>query len=215
MLHIINKIQLSNNGLVVKGTKQVIHLQQGTMDGACAVYSMMMCLIIIRSIHRNDVVSLDDDRIKGNTSKGRLIRAFLHYYGFVRKGYSLSTLKDELLHAYKKMVSVEYYTLELENDNNVFIDSVLDALKNNNQVELGFQRTGKTGHAVVAIGYEENPTNILLYVLDPGYPMPFGQYWNNVFQIDRNSSRKYNSYNFVENSCVQIDEALIIMKNSK
>lgn len=213
MLHIINKLQLLNDGLVVKGTKQAVHLQQGTMDGACAVYSMMMCLIIIRSIHRNDVVSLDDERIKGNTSKGRLIRAFLHYNGFVRKGYYLSTLKDELLHAYKKMVSVEYYAFE--NDNNVFIDSVLDALKNNDPVELGFQRTGKTGHAVVAIGYEENPKNILLYVLDPGYPMQFGQYWNNVFQIDRNSSRKYNSYNFVENSCVQIDEALVIKKNRK
>ena len=62
MLHIVNKLQLLNNGLVVKGTKQTVHLQQGTMDGACAIYSMMMCLIIIRSIHRNDVVSLDDDR---------------------------------------------------------------------------------------------------------------------------------------------------------
>ena len=47
MLHIINKLQLLNNGLVVKGTKQTVHLQQGTMDGACAVYSMMMCLIIV------------------------------------------------------------------------------------------------------------------------------------------------------------------------
>ncbi len=213
MLHIINRIQLSNKGLIVKGTKQAVHLQQGTMDGACAVYCMMMCLIMIRSIHRNDVVSLDDDRIKGNTSKGRLIRTFLHYNGFVRKGYFLSTLKDELLHAYKKMVSTEYYALE--NDSDIFIDSVLDSLKNNYPVELGFQRKGKTGHAVVAIGYEENPTNILLYVLDPGYPMPFGQYWNNVFQVDKNSSRKYNSYNFVENSCVQINEALVIKKNRK
>lgn len=213
MLHIINRIQLSNKGLIVKGTKQAVHLQQGTMDGACAVYCMMMCLIMIRSIHRNDVVSLDDDRIKGNTSKGRLIRTFLHDNGFVRKGYFLSTLKEELLHAYKKMVSVEYYALE--NDGDVFIDSVLGALKNNYPVELGFQRKGKSGHAVVAIGYEENPTNILLYVLDPGYPMPFGQYWNNVFQVDKNSSRKYNSYNFVENSCVQIDEALVIKKNRK
>ena len=52
MVHIINKLQLSDRGLVVKGTKQEVHLQQGTMDRACSVYSMMMCLIIIGSIRR-------------------------------------------------------------------------------------------------------------------------------------------------------------------
>ena len=81
------------------------------------------------------------------------------------------------------MVSAEYY--ELGNDSNVFMENVLNALKNNDPVELGFQRKGNTGHAVVAIGYEENSTSILLYVLDPGYPMPFGQYWNNVFQVNK------------------------------
>jgi hypothetical protein len=213
MLHIINRLQLSDTGLVVKGTKQEVHLQQGTMDGACAVYSMMMCLIIIRSIHRKDVVSLEDEKINGNTAKGRLIRTFLHHNGFVRSGYYLDTLKDELLHSYKKMINAEYFALD--NDNGTFLETIIDALKGNNPVELGFQRKGKTGHAVVAVGYEENSMGVLLYTLDPSCPMPSGQYWNNVFQINRSSNRKYNTYNFIEDDYVQIDEALVIKKNGK
>lgn len=38
-MKIINKIKLGKDGLVVKGTKRLVHLRQGDLDGACAVYS--------------------------------------------------------------------------------------------------------------------------------------------------------------------------------
>ena len=210
MIKIINKIQLSDKGLMVKGTKQEVHLQQGSMDGACAVYSMMMCLIIARAIHRNDIVTLDDSKIKGNTSKGRLIRNFLYNNGLVRKGYELNDLNDELLHTFQKNVYTDYYSIEHDGDD--FIPNIINALDNNNPVELGFQYTYNGGHAVVAIGYEEHSKGMLLYIIDPGYPIPFGQYWNNVIQIDSNSTRKYNALNFVEKEKIQVDEALVIKK---
>ena len=53
-IYIINKLNLTKDGLFVKGTKQKVHLQQGALDGACAVYSMMMCLIINKVIKRNE-----------------------------------------------------------------------------------------------------------------------------------------------------------------
>ena len=210
MIKIINKLQLSDMGLMVKGTKQEAHLQQGAMDGACAVYSMMMCLIIIRAIHRNNVVNLDDEKIKGNTSKGRLIRNFLYNNGLVRKGYELDVLDEELLHSFQKIVHTDYYSIEQDGDD--FIPQIINALDNNDPVELVFQRKGKYGHAVVAIGYEKNSNGVLLYILDPGYPIPFGQYWNNVIQIDSNSTCKYNALNFVEKEKIQVDEALVIKK---
>lgn len=212
MIHVIERLQLTDNGLVIKGTKQEVHLQQGAMDGACAVYSMMMCLIIIRSIHRNDVVTLEDEKIKGNTSKGRLIKTFLYHNGFVRGGYYLSDLRDELLHSYKQNVHVDYYSIE---DGYDFIANIINALDNNDPVELAFQRKGKSGHAVVAIGYEKNSNGVLLYILDPGYPIPFGQYWNNLIQINTNSTCKYNALNFIEKEKIQVDEALVIKKKSK
>ena len=42
-IKIIDKVILTKEGLMVKGTKQGAHLRQGELDGACAVYSMMMC----------------------------------------------------------------------------------------------------------------------------------------------------------------------------
>ena len=210
MIKIINKLQLSDKGLMVKGTKQEVHLQQGAMDGACAVYSMMMCLIIARAIHRNDIVTLDDSKIKGNTSKGRLIRNFLYNNGLVRNGYELNDLEDELLHSFQKIVHTEYYSIK--QDGNGFIPNIINALDNNDSVELGFIYKRKGGHAVVAIGYEKNAMGILLYVLDPGYPMPLGQYWNNVIQINTSSAIKYNALNFVDKEKIQVDEALVIKK---
>lgn len=210
MIKIINKLQLSDKGLMVKGTKQEVHLQQGAMDGACAVYSMMMCLIIARAIHRNDIVTLDDSKIKGNTSKGRLIRNFLYNNGLVRNGYELNDLEDELLHSFQKVVHTEYYSIK--QDGNGFIPNIINALDNNDSVELGFSYKRKGGHAVVAIGYEKNAMGILLYVLDPGYPMPLGQYWNNVIQINTSSAIKYNAFNFVDKEKIQVDEALAIKK---
>ena len=53
-IKIIDKVILTKEGLMVKGTKQVAHLRQGELDGACAVYSMMMCLVIEKIIKVSD-----------------------------------------------------------------------------------------------------------------------------------------------------------------
>ena len=211
MIHIIDKLKMTKKGLVTKDTKQEVHLQQGTMDGACAVYSMMMTLIIIGSIDRNDVVTLNDETIKGNTSKGRLINHFLYNNGFVRKGYYLSKLEEDLRHTYKKMVDTKYLTTSDYDSDNI-LDAILDTLDNNNPVELGFCRKDDTAHAVVAIGYEEIENGYLLYILDPGGTMAYGQYWNNVIIINTKSTREYNAFNAVEKCQILIDEALIITK---
>ena len=201
---------MTEYGLVAKGTKQKVHLQQGSMDGACAVYSMMMCLIIIRAIHRSAIEELNDEKINGNTAQGRLIKQFLYNNGFVRKGYYLDKLEEDLQHTYKKIIDTYYFSIDDED----FLNRIIDELNNNNPVELGYDYKGKHGHAVVAIGYEEIKTGYLLYVLDPGYPMPYGQYWNNVIKIDTTSIRKYCAYNSVEQLQIQINEALVITKKS-
>lgn len=209
MIHIINKLQLSPQGLVACNTKQKVHLQQGSMDGACAVYSMMMCLIVIRSINYNDVVNLNDDTIKGNTSKGRLIHKFLYHNGFVRKGYHIEELNNDLLNAFRKRVETCYYSID--NDNEI-VKIIKETLDHDYPMVLGFDRKGNTGHAVTVIGYEDNPKGVMLYLLDPGYPIQNGQYWNNVIQIETNSNKKYNAYNFVEERLVQISDLLVIKR---
>ena len=213
MIKIINRLQLSDMGLMVKGTKQEVHLQQGAMDGACAVYSMMMSLIIARAIHRNEVVNLNDEKIKGNTSKGRLIRNFLYNNGFVRNGYELNDLNDELLHSFQKIIHTDYYSIGQDGDD--FIPNILKALDNNNPVELTFQRKGKSGHAVVAIGYTMKDDMLRLYCLDPSVSLSWFSLWNNVIDVNMNKNdERCSDYNHLTESKVDVNGILLIEENN-
>ena len=72
MIKIIKDLDITASGVSVFNRKwQPVHLQQGEMDGACAVYSMMMNLLILKVLTRNQVVNLKTT-FKGNTAKGRL-----------------------------------------------------------------------------------------------------------------------------------------------
>ena len=51
-----------------------------------------------------------------------------------------------------------------------------------------------------------------LYCLDPEYSIDPCQIWNNVLEIDTNSTAKFNSYNMRDNRYVMIDELLVFKK---
>lgn len=223
-IKIIDRVRLTKDGLFVKGTKQEIHLQQGSLDGACAVYSLIMNLMIIKVIKRKDVVDLDYHH-DGRTSKGRLVKVFFENNGLIRKGYWFKKLQKDLNSAYKKRVFANCYFLpsfahEICNDipeldpseiKASIVDEILDTLDKDLPVEIGFTRKGgKSGHAIITIGYQESQNNVSLFCLDPGYPLTKGQIWNNILQIDMNSTSKYNCINFQEHTQVCIDEILIV-----
>ncbi len=206
-IKIIDRVNLTKDGLFVKGTKQEIHLQQGSLDGACAVYSMMMCLIMSKVIKRKEITDLDFC-LDGRKSKGRLVRLFLEQKGFIRKGYYFKDLQSDLNKAFlSKINSICYY----ENERTSLVDDIIEALQNNLPVEIGFTRKGnKNGHAVVAIGYQEFNNSVSFFCLDPEFDLPKGQFWNNILQVNTDSTAKYNCINNQEESVVAIDEILII-----
>lgn len=216
MIHIIDKVSLTSNGLVATGTKDLIHLHQGDMDGACAVYSLMMCLIINRSIKRLDVTDLDKKH-DGRSSKGRLVDAFLNNAkGLVREGYELEVLNTKLLHAFKKCVSTAWYSTENAKKQELYA-IIKSSLDEHSPIELGFSWKRKGGHAITVIGYEEQKAYLRLFCLDPGYPLQEGQYWNNVLDIDIDNGAKFNTYNHQESRYgrevfVSIEDVLVIQK---
>ena len=151
MIHIIDKVSLTSNGLVATGTKDLIHLHQGDMDGACAVYSLMMCLIINRSIKRLDVTDLDKKH-DGRSSKGRLVDTFLNNAkGLVREGYELEVLNTELLHAFKKCVSTAWYSTENAKKQELYA-IIKSSLDEHSPIELGFSWKRKGGIAIGVCG---------------------------------------------------------------
>lgn len=206
-IRIINKLHLSQYGLEVSGTKQPAHLRQGELDGACAVYSMMMCLVIEKIIKRNIITNVPQD-LRRNTSDGRLVNHFLEKQGMVVDGYELKVLQEELLSAFKKKVDTVYYNRE---DTDI-IDEIISCLDDNHPIEICFSRKRNYGHATVVIGYQKKDNNVRLYCLDPGYPIDDCQLWNNVLEIDKSSTAKFNCYNLKEDRQVMIDEALLFLK---
>lgn len=206
-IKIIDKVILTKEGLMVKGTKQWAHLRQGELDGACAVYSMMMCLVIEKIIKRNIITNVPES-LRRNTSDGRLINHFLEKQGMVVDGYELKILKDELQSTFRKKVNPYYYSAD-EYDLQAVIK---EAINSNQPVEIKFSRKRQYGHAVVIIGYKEERDKTSFYCLDPGYPMEECQIWNNVLEVDLNATAKYNCHNFREDSIVTIDEVMTFEK---
>ena len=206
-IKIIDKVILTKEGLMVKGTKQMAHLRQGELDGACAVYSMMICFVIEKIIKRNIITNVPES-LRRNTSDGRLINHFLEKQGMVVDGYELKILKDELQTAFRKKVKLYYYSAD-EYD---LVAVIKEALDSNKPVEIGLSRKRQYGHAVAIIGYKEEKDKTSFYCLDPGYPMEECQIWNNVLEVDLNATAKYNCRNFREDTIVTIDEAMTFVK---
>jgi len=206
-IKIIDKVILTKEGLMVKGTKQMAHLRQGELDGACAVYSMMMCLVIEKIIKRNIITNVPES-LRRNTSDGRLINHFLEKQGMVVDGYELKILKDELQSTFRKKVNPYYYSAD-EYDLQAVIK---EAINSNQPVEINFSRKRQYGHAVVIIGYKEERDKTSFYCLDPGYPMEECQIWNNVLEVDATATAKYNCRNFREDSLVAIEGAMTFEK---
>ena len=206
-IHIIDKIELSDSGVVVKKSRQLAHLRQGDLDGACGVYSMMMCLIIEKIIKR-EVVTDVPPSLKRNTSDGRLVRKFLENQGMIVDGYHLGPLSTDLQNAFKKKVDANLF------DEDNILEVIIEQLKENHPVEIEFSRIKTFGHFVVVVGYMVENKHTDLYCLDPGYPMGKGQMWNNVLRIDTTSSAKFNCLNMQENRKVCLEAAMVCVKRS-
>ena len=207
-INIIDKVYLANDGELRTFHMQKVHLHQGELDGACAVYSMMMCLIIEKITSRS-MLKNPPEKLKRSTADGRLVRFFLENQGMVVNGYLIKKLHEDLKSAYNKKVNSYYYSSD---DTNV-VDEIIRCLDENHPVEIGFNyMVGMGGHAVVAIGYRISKKSISLFCVDPSYPMDKCQMWNNVLEIDTKARAKYNCKNIREDFKVKIDEIMYFEK---
>lgn len=207
-IKIIDKVHLANDGVLRTHHIQKVHLRQGMLDGACAVYSMMMCLVIEKIINRKTIIDPPKE-LKRSTSEGRLIRSFLEKQGMVVNGYEIKKLHEDLQSAFKSKVNSIYIDSEGSN----VIEEIVSCLDENHPVEIGFNYIrGKSGHAVVVIGYQEDNNKTTFYCIDPAYPMDECQIWNNVLEIDKSSTATYNCYNVREEVKVSIDGMLYFIK---
>ena len=162
MIKIIDTLELTPDGVRLGGTSKV-HLRQGELDGACAVYSLMMYLIILRIFTYKQVK--EGNNIKRSTSKGRIIRNFLERQdGLIRKGYDFADdIKEGLQFAAKSIVNCNYIASRQET-----IETLKRCIDDNKPLMIGVDYNKVDGHALLAIGYETRNDKIKkIFCLDP------------------------------------------------
>lgn len=100
------EVPFLNEGKRKKGKTQLIHLQQGSLDGACGPYSLFMALIVCGLIDRNEITALNP--IDKRTNIGRLFKNLESSKVFFRDGTDLKELGDIISDAFKKNCKSKY-----------------------------------------------------------------------------------------------------------
>lgn len=197
------------------GSPTRIFATQGDLDSSCAIYSLMMMLILHQKLDWEDLI--DRERGKDNSFVYSIQREFLYgLRGSCKGGHMINDLSDKLNQCTGMNIS-EAFTIFPNKTNSVsrrelhqIIRAQLDARK---PVLLGFQREEGMGHALVAIGYRRERGNRLrLFCLDPLRKIPFMSVWNNVVDLDyySNDDMAITDYNFYEEEKVCVTKIMII-----
>lgn len=170
---------------------QRLFMRQGDLDAACAVYSLMMMLLIHKKVSRDQLenrYAAQSATAGGYNSYMRLQDQFLGgLIGLYKQGYMLSDLSDELHSCFKKeATSTVVQALGKRGnskDKKDLFQYTIDTINAGYPVELGMSYKGGGGHAVVAIGYTFYKTDLRLFCLDPAFELPSTSFWNAIVDV--------------------------------
>lgn len=194
-------------------------MRQGELDSACAVYSLMMMLVLHEKVKPTDLTK--QECTPGRTSVRRLQDQFLYGLpGLYRGGYDFKTLRDELHSCFKSRATATSYCTYKKRDDYVTKDElnklIMETIDKGYPVEVGYTVKGpRCGHAMVAIGYQLYKDRMLLFCLDPGFDLPRTAFWNSILdiQLEADKRMKYTA-DYIPSAywqdTVNVDEILII-----
>jgi len=227
-IHLCKNLFHDGYELRYKSSKgSVVFARQGDLDSACAVYSLMMLLILHGKVKYNDLVRKHTK--KGYTSIKRLQNSLLaELPGLYKEGYSFSDLRDILNSSFKKVTQVESISIGIGDNvlekKKVIQKCLMNQLERGMAVEIGYtHKGGKSGHAVLAIGFQDMDGSLVrLFCLDPSHDIQPAMYWNTIIDMtkfDNNDEKdkkdkKYNAritysdISYSEINPITIDEVL-------
>ncbi|RZJ34741.1 MAG: hypothetical protein EOO51_08415 [Flavobacterium sp.] len=215
VIKIIDALHLDEQGVKSKtknGRLQTVHLRQGDLDGACAVYATVMVLIMIKALKYSEIGNLADYG-DGRFALKKLKKELFELKGMHRDGNyffheEFDSIASMLRRSYSKYVEVEH----IEKD---VISVIADQIANNQPVLMSYSAKG-AAHALVAIGIETDKNDDVrkIFCLDPAYDAPKFTYWNSVIDLETFEGR-YNYRNFTESgqcAFIKLEDVLIISK---
>ena len=212
-INVINNIVLKEGILHTygrDGNVARVFLRQGNLEGRCAVYSLMMLLMLHGILNREDLLRKVSAKAPEYIKK--LKRQFNHC---TTRGYSLRELRLKLLRAFNNRLPVDVCVIRnRDKDSHRKLHNMIkEQLDKDEPVQIGlWSPQRKVGHSVVAIGYSQfDPTSIRLYCLDSACPLPYASIWNNVIDvnIDYDDVDKLD-FNHQANEKVLVDSILLI-----
>jgi len=208
-IHIIDNLETTNQGPESPYDMgfQEIFLNQGSIDGACGPYSLLMGLLTLGLIDRNEVVNFVYD---ARTKLGKLMNDLnKNYHSLFKNGTDLDDLENIISRSFGNDVNIETET----GKNKEVINFVVKQLNNNNPVIIGVNGID-CAHWMLAVGYEKsNVTDQKrLLLLDPSGEKPVVSSWNSIVNLDVNQKGKYPYYWWTEEIYIQFDQALSIYK---
>ena len=216
----MTRINIIDNIVIREGRLRVIDrlgrekrafFEQGNLEGECAVYSLMMMLIVHNIIDDYDLI-MNNNRVSANVKQLR--KQFLSKRRV--RGYKLKELQDKLIKVFGDKISVKIYTTNPYNDKHLDCGNLYLKIKKHLDsgwpVQIGFYiPNSKSGHSVVVVGYAEYAKYIRLFCLDPSWGMSCSAFWNNIIDINLdNSAEIMMDYEHMAERYVLVTEILLI-----
>ena len=188
-IFINDNLRLSRLGLQVKDSKSQwadLHCQQGRLDGACVVYSVVMALLSIGYISSDDIDVNEIPNPDRRTPKGRLLSRLLDENGLVRDGYYLRTM-SRLLRESCSDLNIGYHR-----KGEYFLSIIKNSVESDIPVVICV-KNNRMNHAITVVGfeYDNNDKVTKLLCLDPGFSITDTAYWNCVIDVSRKNSGDY------------------------
>lgn len=186
MITAIHGIYLRNQQVLVKDANKhlvPLHRRQGDLDGACAVYSTIMCMLLIGYLSEEDLLlyNLPDKR----TAKGKILHELMENNGLVRNGFSYIKLKKELDDKCGSDIVVNRRNPKNQDD---VVSNIADLIDNDIAPIISIE-WNDGAHAILAVGYETDDNEIITNILclDPDAESPKVCAWNCYIDVSKES----------------------------
>lgn len=202
-------IKLIDNVNLYHGAGDVTGFSQGTLDGACGIYSVVTAMVAGGVISRDEAINAWSTIPDGRT---RLANATVHLPALVQDGTDET---DQI----KLIKALEWHIRKTKTCKPELIDlsgkklfpEIIGRIDRSIPVIIHLNWEGSGAHAAVVVGYEFEDNDVYhLLTIDPGYNISRVQLWNAVLTCYRNKNGKKPYYYRVEN--FQLDSHCQITK---
>lgn len=213
---IVDNLKLQNGEAVCKdktGRYHPVFKKQGDLDGACATYSVVMNLLILGVISEKDTHINAEHKTR--TTK-KLFKVFCNDYGMHRNGQTYFKIRKMLKESISTLVTTDH-KLTTGSKSVEFIQKTL-----NERIPIVISigdGSDDWGHAMLAIGYEENEKGNVskILCLDPAGDYIHGRKrWNAEIQITPKQYKLKTVWSGIKTTkIVTLEDVIVITKKEE